>query len=83
MHKHQTQSFKELVPSVLPLLKKHVGLGHTRIIDCSIYFINTKWKKNIWMDINKTKINNIQMHNANTSANLAASCKYNLPTIIS
>ena len=80
MHKCQTQSFIELVPSVLPLLKKHVRLGHTWIIDCSICFINTKLKKNIWMDINKTKINNIQMHKANTSANLSASYKYRLLT---
>ena len=29
IHKHQTQIFKELVPSVSPLLKKHIRLGHT------------------------------------------------------
>ena len=28
IHKHQTQIFKELVPSILPLLKEHIRLGH-------------------------------------------------------
>ena len=27
MHKHQTQIFKELVPSILPLLKEQIRLG--------------------------------------------------------
>ena len=28
--------FKELVPSVLPLLKKHIRLGHAGIVDHSV-----------------------------------------------
>ena len=28
--------FKELVPSVSPLLKKHIGLGHAGIVDHSV-----------------------------------------------
>ena len=35
IHKHPTQMFEDLVPSVLPLLKKsiHVRLGHAGISD--------------------------------------------------
>ena len=46
IHKHQTQIFEELVPSVLPLLKEHIRLGHAGIVDHSIYFIDTGLKKN-------------------------------------
>ena len=28
IYKHQTQIFEELVPSILPLLKEHIRLGH-------------------------------------------------------
>ena len=35
-HKHQTPIFKELVPSILPLLKEHIRLGHAGIVDHSI-----------------------------------------------
>ena len=35
--------FKELVPLVLPLLKKHIKLGHAGIVDHSIKFINTRF----------------------------------------
>ena len=31
IHKHKT--FEELVPSVSPLLKKHIRLGHAGIVD--------------------------------------------------
>ena len=31
IHKHQTQIFEELVPSILPLLKEHIRLGHAGI----------------------------------------------------
>ena len=36
IHKHRTQIFKELVPSVSPLLKKHIRLGHAGIMEHSI-----------------------------------------------
>ena len=36
IHKHQTQIFKELVPSILPLLKEHIMLGHAGIVNHSI-----------------------------------------------
>ena len=46
MHKHQTQIFEELVPSVSTMLKEHIRLGHAGITDHSIQFINTRLKKN-------------------------------------
>ena len=36
MHKYQTQISEELVPSILPLLKEHIRLGHTGIVDRSV-----------------------------------------------
>ena len=36
IHKHRTQIFEELVPSVSLLLKKHIRLGHAGIVDHSI-----------------------------------------------
>ena len=36
IHKHQTQIFKDLVPSILPLLKEHIRLGHAGIVDHSV-----------------------------------------------
>ena len=35
MHKHETQIFKELVPSILPLLKEHIRLEHAGVVDHS------------------------------------------------
>ena len=35
IHKHQTQIFEELVPSILPLLNEHIRLGHAGIVDHS------------------------------------------------
>ena len=35
-HKHQTQIFEELVPSILPLLKEHIRLEHAGIVDHSV-----------------------------------------------
>ena len=46
IHKYQTQIFKELIPSVLPLLKEHIRPGHAGIVDHSVYFIHTRLKKN-------------------------------------
>ena len=31
--KNQTRIFKELVPSILPLLKEHIRLGHAGVVD--------------------------------------------------
>ena len=36
IHKHQTQIFEVIVPSVLPLLKEHIKLGHAGIVDHSV-----------------------------------------------
>ena len=36
IHKHETQIFVELVPSVLPLLKEHIRVGHVGIVDYSV-----------------------------------------------
>ena len=36
IYKHQTQIFKELVPSISPLLKELIRLGHAGIVDYSV-----------------------------------------------
>ena len=36
IHKHQTQIFEELVPSVLLLLKEHIRLGHAVVVNYSV-----------------------------------------------
>ena len=36
IHKHRTQNFVELVPSVSPLLKQHIRLGHAGIVNYSV-----------------------------------------------
>ena len=36
IQKHQTRFLKEVVPSKLPLLKEHTGLGHDGIVDDSV-----------------------------------------------
>ena len=36
IHKHQTHIFEELVPSVSPLFKKHIRLGHAGIVEHSV-----------------------------------------------
>ena len=33
IHKHRNKIFEELVPSVSPLLKKHIRLGHAGNVD--------------------------------------------------
>ena len=45
IHKHQTQNFEELVPSVSPLLKKHIRLGHAGIVDHSVDLSIPDFKK--------------------------------------
>ena len=47
IHKHQTQNFEELVPSVSPLLKKHIRLGHAGIVDHSVDLSIPDFKKSI------------------------------------
>ena len=37
VHKHLTQMFEELVPSVLPLITEHIRLGHAGIVHHSAY----------------------------------------------
>ena len=36
IHKHRNKIFEELVPSVSPLLKKHMKLGDAGIVDYSV-----------------------------------------------
>ena len=56
MYKNQTSVFKVklLVPSILPLLRKRIRLGHAGIVDHSVSLIDTRLKKSIkkeWMII--------------------------------
>ena len=39
-----TQIFVELVPSISPLLKEHIKLGRSGIVDHSLWFVNTRFK---------------------------------------
>ena len=39
--------FEELVPSVLPLLKKHIRLGHAGIVDLSVDLSIPDFKKKV------------------------------------
>ena len=48
------QNSKELNPSILPLLKEHVWLGHANIVDHS-NFNDTRLKKNIKKEQDNTK----------------------------
>ena len=49
LHKTYTNTgqkiFEELVPSVSPLLKKHIKLGHAGIVDHSVHLSNQILKK--------------------------------------
>ena len=36
IQEHQTNKFEELIPSILPLLKEHIRLGHAGIVDHSV-----------------------------------------------
>ena len=68
-----TNFWSELVPSTLPLIKKkkHVRLGHTGIVDHSIWFIDTKEKYKNGLDRNNVKKSKIILYKgimANTSA---------------
>ena len=75
IYKHQTQIFKELVPSLIPLLKEHIRLWHADTVDHSVQFIDTILKKNIkgeWTHI----IHFIQIANAKYQCPMAASCTH-------
>ena len=50
--------FSELVPSILPLLKEHIRLGHAGngIVDHSVSFIDTRLKKNIKIGMERHNI---------------------------
>ena len=55
IHKHRTQIFEELVPSVSLLLKKHIRLGHAGIVDHSVDlsipdFLKSIKKKKEWTE---------------------------------
>ena len=45
IHKHRTQILEKLVPSVSPLLKKHIRLGHAGIMDHSVDLSIPDFKK--------------------------------------
>ena len=45
IHKHRTQNFRRISPSVSPLLKKHVRLGHAGIVDHSVDLSIPDFKK--------------------------------------
>ena len=45
MYKHQTSIFKPLVPSIIPLFRERIRLGHADIVDHSVWFIDTRLKK--------------------------------------
>ena len=47
IHKHWNEIFEELVPSVSPLLKKHIRLGHAGIVDHSVDLSIPDFKKSI------------------------------------
>ena len=54
--------FKELVPSVSPLLKKHIRLGHAGIVDHSVDLSIPDFKKSIkkeWTEAIKKFFKNI------------------------
>ena len=42
--------FKELVPSILPLLKEHIRPGHAGIIDHSVKFIDNRFRHGNWFE---------------------------------
>ena len=69
IHKHQTQNFRRISPSVLPLLKKHIRPGQVGIMDHSVDLLIPDFKKKYkkGMDIsNKKKL--YKCITANTSA---------------
>ena len=65
IHKHQTQNFEELVPSVSPLLKKHIRLVSWTIPSIYQYQIFKKHKRGMDRS-NKKKLH--KCITANTSA---------------
>ena len=71
IHKHRTQNFEELVPSVSPLLKKHIRLGHAGIVDhyvdLSILDFLTKGIKKEWTEAIKNSKTIYKCITANTS----------------
>ena len=59
LHKHQTQFFEELVPSILPLLKERIRLGHAGIGNHSSFqyqMIKEKHKKGMDRNSNTSVI---------------------------
>ena len=47
IHKHQTQFFRRISPFGIPLLKKHIRLGHAGIVEHTVDLSNQCWKKYI------------------------------------
>ena len=68
--------FEELVPSVSPLSKKHLRLGHAGVVDHSVDFININKG---WTEAKKKK----KMHNSKYQCHMAACCTYYQPTYFS
>ena len=70
IHKHRHKIFEELVPSVSPLLKKHIRLGHAGIVDHSVDFSIPDFKKSIkkeWTEARKNSKILYKCITANTS----------------
>ena len=81
--------FEELVPSVSPLLKKHIRLGHTGIVDHSIHLSIPDFFKSIqkkeWTEAIKNQIVLYKCITINSKYqyHMAACCTYHRPTYFS
>ena len=69
-------NFQEFVPSVLPLLKEHVRLGHAGMLDHSVWLIDTRLKKKYDKRMDRKK-KVMQMHNGKHQCHMAADGTYN------
>ena len=77
--------FEKLVPSVSPLLKKHIRLGHAGIVDHAVDLSIPDFKKykNGMDRSNKKSKNIIEMRNSKYQCHMAAGCTYHRPTYFS
>ena len=53
---HEQNLSKELVPSLSPLLKKHIRLGHAGIVDHSVHLSIPDFKKYVKKGMDKSNI---------------------------
>ena len=76
IHKHQTQIFEQSVPSILPLLKEHIRLGHAGCWPfCLIYRYQVKEKFKKGMDKHNIKALNLKAPSLKTLSLKALSPK--------